>query len=89
MRRNSANLAVALICACLSVASGVARATGSEPGKDVQADPGPCNAAVAAADDDRIVEACGALIDNEKHQEALSQMARALAAQSQAERGDG
>jgi len=66
MRRNSANLAVALICACLSVASGVARATGSEPGKDVQADPGPCNAAVAAADDDRIVEACGALIDNEK-----------------------
>jgi transcriptional regulator with XRE-family HTH domain len=27
-----------------------------------------------------------ALIDNEKHQEALSQMARALAAQSQAER---
>lgn len=28
-----------------------------------------------------------ALIDNEKHQEALSQMARALAAQSQAERG--
>lgn len=30
-----------------------------------------------------------ALIDNEKHQEALSQMARALAAQSQAERGGG
>ena len=50
MRRNSANLAVALICACLSVASGVARATGSEPGKDVQADPGPCVAAAAAAE---------------------------------------
>lgn len=30
-----------------------------------------------------------ALIDNEKHQEALSQMARALAAQSQAEREGG
>ncbi len=30
-----------------------------------------------------------ALIDNEKHQEALSQMARALAAQSQAERENG
>ena len=29
-----------------------------------------------------------AMIDNEKHQEALSQMARALAAQSQAERGE-
>lgn len=29
-----------------------------------------------------------ALIDNDKHQEALSQMARALAAQSQAERDD-
>ncbi len=30
-----------------------------------------------------------ALIDNDKHQEALSQMARVLAAQSQAERGRG
>jgi len=30
-----------------------------------------------------------ALIDNDRHQEALSQMARALAAQAQAERGGG
>lgn len=72
MRRNSANLALnlalALICACLSGAltSGVARATSSEPGKDVQADAGPCIAAAAAADDDKTIDVCGALIDNEK-----------------------
>jgi tetratricopeptide (TPR) repeat protein len=30
------------------------------------ADPSPCLAAIAASDDDRIVGACGALIDNEK-----------------------
>ncbi|WP_461357238.1 hypothetical protein [Bradyrhizobium sp. USDA 4454] len=65
IRRNSPSLAIALICACL-LASGAARATGSEPGKDVPADAGPCNAVAAAADDDKIIEACGALIDNEK-----------------------
>ncbi|QPF87965.1 DUF1311 domain-containing protein [Bradyrhizobium genosp. L] len=59
---------MALIYACLSCAFGIdaARATGSEPGKDVQADPGPCIAAVAAADDDKTVDVCSALIDNEK-----------------------
>ena len=31
-----------------------------------QADPAPCAAAVTAGDDDRIVAACGVLIDNEK-----------------------
>jgi tetratricopeptide (TPR) repeat protein len=31
-----------------------------------QADPAPCAAAVAAGDDERIVAACGVLIDNEK-----------------------
>ena len=72
MRRKAANLAfnlvLALLCVCLSVAltSGVARAAGSEPGKDVQADAGPCIAAAAATDDDKTIEACGALIDNEK-----------------------
>jgi len=45
----------------------VALATGAEPAKDVQADPAPCLAAAAAADDnDGIVSTCGALIDNEK-----------------------
>ena len=71
MRRGSANralnLALTLLCVCLSgtLTSGVARATSSEPGKDVQADAGPCMAAAAAADDDKTIEACGALIDNE------------------------
>jgi tetratricopeptide (TPR) repeat protein len=64
MRRNSATLGAALVCVWLS--AGVARATSSEPGKDVQADPGPCVAAAAAADDDKTIEVCGALIDNEK-----------------------
>jgi len=40
-------------------------ATGAEP-KDVQIDPAPCTAAAAADDDDKIIGACGALIDNEK-----------------------
>ncbi|QOZ37643.1 hypothetical protein [Bradyrhizobium sp. CCBAU 53421] len=68
MRRSSAHLARALLCVCLSGAltAGVARATGSEPGKDVQADAGPCIAAAAATDDDKIIDVCGALIDNEK-----------------------
>jgi tetratricopeptide (TPR) repeat protein len=68
MRRNSANLAVMLICICLpgALMSGVARATGSEPGKDVEADAGPCLAAAAAPDDDKTIDLCGALIDNEK-----------------------
>lgn len=59
---------MALICACLSCGLSIdaARATGSEPGKDVQADPGPCVAAVAASDDDKIIDVCGALIGNEK-----------------------
>ncbi|WP_461192230.1 tetratricopeptide repeat protein [Bradyrhizobium sp. UFLA06-06] len=69
MRHKRANLAVMLlVCVGLSGAlmSGVARATGSEPGEDVQANAGPCIAAAAAADDDKIIDVCGTLIDNEK-----------------------
>ncbi|BBC03407.1 tetratricopeptide (TPR) repeat protein [Bradyrhizobium elkanii] len=68
MRHKRANLAVMLICVGLSggLTSGVARATGSEPGEDVQANAGPCIAAAAAADNDKIIDVCGALIDNEK-----------------------
>lgn len=78
MRRNSASLALAslaltslalvLIGVCLSwvLLAGGARATSSEPGKDVQADPGPCVVAAGAADGDKTIEVCGALIDNEK-----------------------
>jgi len=41
-------------------------ATGTEPVTDPKIDPAPCVAAVAANDDDRIVEICGALADNDK-----------------------
>ncbi|MGO8909954.1 MAG: hypothetical protein ACLQDM_11660 [Bradyrhizobium sp.] len=41
-------------------------ATGTEPAPVQQVDPAPCVAAVAAGDDDKIIAACGALIDNDK-----------------------
>jgi tetratricopeptide (TPR) repeat protein len=73
MRRNSANLALASLALALIwvypscvLMAGLAHATSSEPGKDVQADPGPCVAAAAAGDDDKIIGVCGAFIDNEK-----------------------
>lgn len=67
MRRNSGHLAVALsVSLSCMVMAGVARATSSEPGKDVEVDPGPCVAAAAAADDDKTIDVCGAFIDNEK-----------------------
>ena len=43
-----------------------ARATGTEPASNPQVDPAPCVAAAAADDADRIIAACGALIDNAK-----------------------
>ena len=43
-----------------------AGATGTEPAVDPQADPAPCFAAMAANDDDRIMTACGILIENQK-----------------------
>ena len=43
-----------------------ALATGTGPDRDVQADSAPCVAAASANDDDKIIELCGALIDNEK-----------------------
>jgi tetratricopeptide (TPR) repeat protein len=45
-------------------------ATGTEPPRDMQVDPAPCVAAAAANDDDRIVDVCSALIDNEKAERA-------------------
>jgi tetratricopeptide (TPR) repeat protein len=43
-----------------------ALASGKEPTKDLQADPVPCVAAVAANDDDKLIAVCGALADYEK-----------------------
>jgi tetratricopeptide (TPR) repeat protein len=54
---------VSLLWAMLPHGAG---ATGAEPSTDPQADPGPCVAAAAAGDADRIIAVCGALIDNEK-----------------------
>jgi tetratricopeptide (TPR) repeat protein len=45
-------------------------AAGVEPAKDLLIDPAPCQAAAAASDDERIVSACGALIDHEKTDKA-------------------
>ena len=47
----------------LTIAAG---ATGTEPAVDPQVDPAPCRMAIAANDDDRIMTACGGLIDNQK-----------------------
>src|SRR5262245_57468246 len=86
MRRKSANWTLLLLCICLSClrAAGRARATSSEPGKDVQADPGRCVAAAAAADDDKTIDVCGSLIDNDKTERA--DRVRALTARAGAYR---
>jgi tetratricopeptide (TPR) repeat protein len=44
----------------------LAFATGAEPATDLQVDPAPCVAAVAANDADKIIAVCGALVDNDK-----------------------
>jgi tetratricopeptide (TPR) repeat protein len=41
-------------------------ATGAEPAGDVQADPAACRSAATGNDDDKIISACGELIENEK-----------------------
>jgi tetratricopeptide (TPR) repeat protein len=43
-----------------------ANATGAEPAIVPQVDPAPCLAAAVANEDDKVVAACGPLIDNEK-----------------------
>jgi tetratricopeptide (TPR) repeat protein len=58
-------LAVAAAFLCLASLDR-ALATSVEPANEPQIDPAPCFAAIAAADDDKILAACGALIDNDK-----------------------
>jgi tetratricopeptide (TPR) repeat protein len=60
-------LAVSLLWAAMAQD---ASATGVEPGRDLQIDPALCLAAVQANDDDGIVSACSALIDNAKTEKA-------------------
>ena len=62
--RSSVNWLWAMLV-CVVLVDG-ASATSSEPSKDVQADPAACVAAAASVDDDKIVDVCGALLDNEK-----------------------
>jgi tetratricopeptide (TPR) repeat protein len=68
MRRRVTSLIrnAAIACLLWGALPHGAGATGAEPAADPQADSGPCVAAAAAADADRIVDICGALIDNEK-----------------------
>src|SRR4051812_48470469 len=49
-----------------AVLSNTAFATGAEPAKDVQVDTSTCVTAAATDDDDKIINACGELIGNEK-----------------------
>jgi tetratricopeptide (TPR) repeat protein len=56
-------LVVLLVCVAVPRRS---LATGAEPAKEPQVDPAPCQAAISAADDDRITTVCGALIDDDK-----------------------
>lgn len=56
----------AVACLLWTALPHAAFATGSAPATDLQADPAPCVAAVAANDADRIIAICGALVDNEK-----------------------
>jgi tetratricopeptide (TPR) repeat protein len=53
----------AVFWGALAISAG---ATGTEPAVDPQVDPGPCIVAIVANDDDRVMVACGTLIDNQK-----------------------
>jgi len=68
MRRNLTtpirNALVALLV--WAAAPHLAFATGTEPATDPLVDPAPCVAAAADGDDDKIIAACGVLIDNDK-----------------------
>lgn len=65
--RGRFNIHHAVIASALWAAlAQTAFATGAEPAKDVQVDPAPCVAAVAANDDDKTISVCSALIDSEK-----------------------
>src|SRR3978361_1428100 len=63
---NLARVAVLTVSLLMLCAPCPARATGTEPATDPQADPAPCAAATVVYDSDRIIAACGALIDNPK-----------------------
>lgn len=55
-----------VVASLLCAAADFAHATGADAAAVPPADPAPCLAAITANDDDGIISACGALIDNEK-----------------------
>jgi tetratricopeptide (TPR) repeat protein len=55
-----------LVVLLLMEAVALAHAVGGEPAADPRLDPAPCLGAAAANDDDKILAACGVLIDNDK-----------------------
>ncbi|HLZ01221.1 MAG TPA: tetratricopeptide repeat protein [Bradyrhizobium sp.] len=55
-----------LVLLLLALTPRGAHATGADTATVPPADPAPCMAAITANDDDKVVGACGALIDNEK-----------------------
>jgi tetratricopeptide (TPR) repeat protein len=68
-----------------------ASATGTEPAKDPQVDPGACLAAATASDGDSVIAVCGALAESEKtlrpdRIRALTARAAAYARKDQLER---
>jgi tetratricopeptide (TPR) repeat protein len=64
-------LLCSLVAFLLCIAPDPSRAISPEPGKELPpVEPAPCLAAIAADDDDKIVAACAALIDNEKSAKA-------------------
>jgi tetratricopeptide (TPR) repeat protein len=60
------SIRIAAIALLLCAVSARAFATGAEPATEPPIDPAPCVAAAAADDSEKILSACGALIDNEK-----------------------
>src|ERR1700744_3185479 len=59
-----------VVAALSCVTPGAVRATGADAVAVPPADPAPCFAAISADDGDKIIGACGALIDNEKTSKA-------------------
>jgi tetratricopeptide (TPR) repeat protein len=70
-RQYALSIRTAFLAGMLSAAppQGIA-ATGSDPAANSAVDPAPCVAAIAANDDDKIISACGILIDSEKAEKA-------------------
>lgn len=56
-------------CVLWTVLAPNVSATGTEP-KDVRIDPAPCIAAIAAGDDDKVIDSCSPLIDHDRTEKA-------------------